>query len=52
MPVILRISPYVCYFWSLEGNEPPHVHVKRDKDEAKFWLAPVRLAPEQAVSSS
>ncbi len=44
MPVVLRIGPYVFYFWSLEGNEPPHIHVKRDKNEVKFWLAPVRLA--------
>ncbi|MDH3457847.1 MAG: DUF4160 domain-containing protein [Gemmatimonadota bacterium] len=23
--------------------EPPHVHVERDRDRAKFWLEPVRL---------
>jgi uncharacterized protein DUF4160 len=25
-------------------NEPPHVHVDRDEQSAKFWLAPVALA--------
>ena len=25
-------------------NEPPHVHVDRDDQSAKFWLAPVALA--------
>jgi hypothetical protein len=27
-------------FYSNEGAEPPHVHVKKDEDEAKFWLRP------------
>ncbi|HSF40890.1 MAG TPA: DUF4160 domain-containing protein [Thermoanaerobaculia bacterium] len=25
-------------------SEPPHVHVDRDVQSAKFWLAPVALA--------
>jgi hypothetical protein len=25
-------------------NEPMHVHVRRDRQHAKFWLAPVSLA--------
>jgi hypothetical protein len=32
------------YFYSHEPNEPPHVHVDRDDDSAKFWLDPVALA--------
>jgi hypothetical protein len=32
------------YFHSHEPNEPPHVHVDRDDQSAKFWLAPVALA--------
>jgi hypothetical protein len=24
-------------------TEPPHVHVERDRNVAKFWLDPVRL---------
>jgi len=32
------------YFYSHEPNEPPHVHVDRDDQSAKFWLAPVGLA--------
>ncbi len=28
-----------------DGDEPAHVHVKRERMEAKFWLVPfVRLA--------
>jgi hypothetical protein len=42
MPTILRIGPYRFLFFSADQLEPPHVHVKRDACEAKFWLAPVR----------
>ncbi|MEM8486845.1 MAG: DUF4160 domain-containing protein [Bacteroidota bacterium] len=43
MPTVLRIGPYRFFFFSNEGNEPPHVHVERDEKAAKFWLNPVRL---------
>jgi hypothetical protein len=32
------------YFHSHKPNEPPHVHVDRDDQSAKFWLDPVALA--------
>lgn len=32
------------FFFSMEGNEPPHVHVEQDNKVAKFWLNPVVLA--------
>ena len=41
---VLRSGPYRFYFHSHEPNEPPHVHVDRDEDSAKFWLGPVGLA--------
>jgi hypothetical protein len=41
MPDLLRHGPYRIYFWSRENDEAPHVHVKRDRDEAKFWLEPI-----------
>lgn len=44
MPSIERIGPYRLFFYSEEGNEPPHVHVQRERATAKFWLQPVRLA--------
>lgn len=43
MPTALRAGPYRIFFYSSDGDEPPHVHVARDDAEAKFWLAPVRL---------
>jgi hypothetical protein len=43
MPTVLRVGPYRFFFYSSDGSEPPHVHVERDQDTAKFWLSPVRL---------
>ena len=44
MPTVLRIGPYRIGFWSRENDEPPHVHVRRDRFGAKYWLDPVELA--------
>jgi hypothetical protein len=44
MPTVLRSGPFRFYFHSHEPNEPPHVHVDRDDQSAKFWLDPVSLA--------
>ena len=44
MPTVLRSGPYRFYFWSNDSGEPPHVHVDRDDQSAKFWLDPVQLA--------
>jgi hypothetical protein len=44
MPTVVRVGPYRFFFYSSEGNEPPHIHIERDDCIAKFWLAPVRLA--------
>ena len=43
MPVVFREGPYRFFFYSADGNEPPHVHVARDNRVAKFWLDPVRM---------
>ena len=43
MPTILRDGPYRFYFYSSDGDEPPHIHVQRDDAMAKYWLKPVRL---------
>ena len=43
MPTILRIGAYRFFFYSDEGTEPPHVHVRSGGKTAKFWLEPIRL---------
>ncbi len=51
MPTVLRIGPYRFQFYGSDMNEPPHVHVKRDRAEAKFWLEPqVRLELQRGYS--
>ena len=43
MPTILRRGPYRFFFVSIDHNEPSHIHVRREKMVAKFWLDPVAL---------
>jgi hypothetical protein len=43
MPTILRSGPHRFLFFAGDGVEPPHVHIERDANRAKFWLSPVRL---------
>jgi hypothetical protein len=43
MPTVLRIGPYRFFFYAGDRDEPPHIHIERDDDKAKFWLDPVRL---------
>lgn len=50
MPTIMRIGPYRFFFYSNEGNEPPHVHVEAGDAVAKFWLQPVALAVNHGFS--
>ena len=38
MPTVLRWGPYRAFFYSNEGREPAHVHVRTGEFEAKFWL--------------
>ncbi|HHI79432.1 MAG TPA: DUF4160 domain-containing protein [Planctomycetes bacterium] len=44
MPTILRIGSMRFFFYSNEGDEPPHIHVEKAGAVAKFWLNPVSLA--------
>ena len=44
MPEVLREGPYRFLFYANEGNEPPHIHIRRDRRIVKFWLDPLRLA--------
>ena len=43
MPTVMIIGPYRFFFYSGDGNEPPHINVERDDCVAKFWLDPVVL---------
>lgn len=52
MPTLFRWKGYRFHFFSNEGAEPPHVHVRRAEDSAKFWLRPTELAYNDGFSAS
>ena len=43
MPEIFRSFGFVFFFYSNEGQEPIHVHVRKAGGFAKFWIEPVEL---------
>lgn len=43
MPTVLQVGPYSFIFFSSDRKEPAHIHVKRDRQIAKFWLNPIKL---------
>ncbi len=51
MPVLLRIRGYRFFFFSMEENEPPHIHVAHAGRYAKYWLEPVSLASNRGFRS-
>jgi hypothetical protein len=42
MPKVFEWNGYRFHFFSNEGDprEPPHIHVRSGRDDAKFWLRP------------
>jgi hypothetical protein len=40
---VYREHGYVFRFYSNEGNEPPHVHVRKGGSESKWWLDPIAM---------
>jgi hypothetical protein len=52
MPKILEVNGFIFFFFSQEGNEPPHIHVRKAEATAKFWLRPIEQANNNGFSSS
>lgn len=44
MPTVLLDGHYSFVFFSSDRGEPLHIHVKRDRRIAKYWLNPVAFA--------
>lgn len=42
MPTIFRKLGFRFFFYSDEGNEPPHVHVEKGEGRGKYWIEPVK----------
>ncbi len=51
MPTVLRVSGFRFFFYSMEGSEPPHIHVEHGNNVAKFWLEPVAVAESRGFRS-
>ncbi len=52
MPEVFREGGYRFFFFSLEGTEPPHVHVESAEKYAKFWLNPIALVESRRMNSA
>ena len=50
MPTVLRVGAYRMLFYAGDRDEPPHVHVERDANTAKFWIDPTRLQKDGSFS--
>ena len=50
MPTTLIEGPYRFSFFSLDCAEPRHTHIRRDNDQAKFWLDPIELESSNGFS--
>ena len=44
MPTVLELEGFRFFFYSADRNEPPHIHIRKAGQEAKFWLNPIRPA--------
>ena len=49
MPEKFRELGFVFFFYSNEGSEPMHVHVRKAGGFAKYWLDPVELDMSQGL---
>ena len=50
MPTVLRFGPYRGFFYAGDRHEPPHIHIERDRNKAKYWLEPVALESSNGFS--
>ena len=51
MPNVARVGAYRFFFYSNERDEPPHIHVRRERKVAKFWLGDVSLAKSRGFAA-
>lgn len=51
MPTILVTQGFRFFFFSGEGNEPPHIHAEHGDKVAKYWLNPVELSSSAGFRS-
>ena len=52
MPTVLRVGAYRFFFYAGDRDEPPHIHVERGDNTAKYWLDPVMFQDSHGFSRS
>jgi hypothetical protein len=52
MPTIIYIDGYRFFFYSNEGNEPPHIHIEKADFVSKFWIPNAELAYNYGFNGS
>ena len=52
MPEVFREFGFVFFFYSNEGQEPMHIHVRKTGGFAKFWIEPIELDFAQGLKVS
>ncbi|MBM2815634.1 MAG: hypothetical protein HW421_2396 [Ignavibacteria bacterium] len=52
MPEVFREDGFVFFFYTNEGNEPIHIHVRKAGGFAKFWLIPLELDYSKGFKSA
>jgi hypothetical protein len=50
VPTVLVKDGFRFFFYSREGNEPPHIHVIGKGGEMKIWLGNLSIATVYALS--
>lgn len=44
MPTVFIEQGFRFFFYSKEGNEPIHIHIRKENNYAKFWINPLSIA--------
>lgn len=44
IPTVMRKNGFRFFFYSKEGNEPPHIHVIGRNGEMKVWLNEISIS--------
>jgi hypothetical protein len=51
MPLVKKVGPYEFRFHSRgEAFERPHIHVRRERKRAKFWMDDVQLVSSKGFA--
>jgi hypothetical protein len=51
MPAVLRWGSYRAFFYSNEGDEPAHVHVRTGNKEIKIWMHDLTVAANMGFAA-